>query len=72
MRRSHVAHRSIYAHLVRIVNGLITHDYATQSCMCARARARNFLHNVISRSYIPGALRNNIRSMGVGTLKRPI
>lgn len=40
--------------------------------VCVHARARNFLHNVISRSYIPGALRNNIRPMGVGTLKRPI
>lgn len=53
--------------LVRVVKGT---NYSR--LRNTTVRARDFLHNVISRSHIAGALRNNIRPMDVGTLKRPI
>lgn len=59
MRPSSVAHRPI---LRALVNGLITHDYVTNT------RAPSFTTSLVV-SRIPSTLRNNIRPMGVEMFK---
>jgi len=65
MRRSPIGR--YYAHLVRVVNGLITHDYATR----IRARAISFVTSLVVR-ISPARCAIIFRPMDVGTLKRPI
>lgn len=65
MRPSSVACPSTDITCARLVNGLITHDYVTT----VSARAPSFTTSLVV-SRISGALRNNIRPMGVETFKK--